>query len=176
MAWRPPPFWAWSGAHDVHGRAPGDCRAADNWRLLHLRHVPRVPGCAHRSARDDRNADHGSFRRPGAHNEILAEPQEDSEAHERTIWLPSTATSISRRELRLRAGKPVLHGISFSRTGNGDGAGWLVGLGQVDDHRADLRLMCRYEGQVLVDGVDLSTARLNSIAAAWGGAAGDISI
>ena len=48
--------------------------------------------------------------------------------------------------------KPVLHGISFvAQAGHGDGAGGIVGFGQVDDHQPAVRVPHAIEGRVLVD-------------------------
>ena len=96
--------------------------------------------------------------------EILGEQQEDDEPG-RVMDLPPIdgRSALRRRPFRLRAGQAgAARHLVPCRAGDGDGAGGIVGLGEVDDHRPDLRLPCAGSGTMLVDGVDLSTVRLDT--------------
>ncbi len=74
--------------------------------------------------------------------EVLDETPENEDP-ERTVTLgaDSRRSGISGRDLRLRAAEDGAARHLVPRlAGNGDGAGRLVGLGQVDHHRADRRI------------------------------------
>jgi len=60
--------------------------------------------------------------------------------------------------------KEVLHDVSFrSEPGNGHGTRWSFGSRKIHDYRADRGVFtCLRAGVFLVDGVDLSTVKLNS--------------
>ncbi|WP_373695303.1 ABC transporter ATP-binding protein [Edaphobacter paludis] len=97
-------------------------------------------------------------------NEILAERQEDSEAA-RTHSLSVIRGDIAFRDVKFayEEGKPVLHGISFeSKPGTVTALVGSSGSGK----STIISLICGFHtassGQILVDGVDLSTIRLSS--------------
>jgi ABC-type multidrug transport system fused ATPase/permease subunit len=97
-------------------------------------------------------------------NEILGESQEDSEPV-RTHSLPTITGDIAFRDVTFayEAGKPVLHGISFeSKPGTVTALVGSSGSGK----STIISLICGFHnastGQILVDGIDLSTIRLSS--------------
>jgi len=97
-------------------------------------------------------------------NEILAEPQEDSEAA-RSHKLGTIQGDIAFRDVTFayEAGKPVLHGISFeSKPGTVTALVGSSGSGK----STIISLVCGFHtattGQILVDGIDLATIRLSS--------------
>jgi subfamily B ATP-binding cassette protein MsbA len=97
-------------------------------------------------------------------NEILAEPQEDSEAA-RSHKLGTIQGDITFRDVTFayEAGKPVLHGISFeSKPGTVTALVGSSGSGK----STIISLVCGFHtattGQILVDGIDLATIRLSS--------------
>ncbi len=97
-------------------------------------------------------------------NEILAEPQEDSEAA-RAHNLATIHGDIAFRDVTFayEPGKPVLHGISFeSKPGTVTALVGSSGSGK----STIISLVCGFHtattGQILVDGIDLATIRLSS--------------
>ncbi|MBN9617397.1 MAG: ABC transporter permease [Acidobacteriales bacterium 59-55] len=97
-------------------------------------------------------------------NEILAEPQEDSEAA-RAHNLGIIHGDIAFRDVTFayEPGKPVLHGISFeSKPGTVTALVGSSGSGK----STIISLICGFHnattGQILVDGIDLSSVRLSS--------------
>ena len=97
-------------------------------------------------------------------NEILGESQEDSEPS-RTHSLPVINGDIAFRNVTFayEEGKPVLHGISFeSKPGTVTALVGSSGSGK----STIISLICGFHtattGQILVDGIDLSTIRLSS--------------
>jgi subfamily B ATP-binding cassette protein MsbA len=97
-------------------------------------------------------------------NEILAEPQEDSEPTRRHN-LATINGDVAFRDVTFayEAGKPVLHGISFdSKPGTVTALVGSSGSGK----STIISLICAFHnattGQILVDGIDLATIRLSS--------------
>ncbi len=97
-------------------------------------------------------------------SEILSEQEEDEEKR-RTIALPVLRGDVTfdRVTFEYEAGKPVLHGISFtSRPGTSTALVGSSGSGK----STIISLLCAFhtatEGRVLVDGVDLATVQLSS--------------
>ena len=97
-------------------------------------------------------------------NEILAEPQEDSEAA-RAHNLGIIRGDIAFRDVTFayEPGKPVLHGINFeSKPGTVTALVGSSGSGK----STIISLICGFHnattGQILVDGIDLSSVRLSS--------------
>lgn len=97
-------------------------------------------------------------------NEILAEPQEDSEAaRARNLGIIHGDIAFRDVTFAYEPGKPVLHGISFeSKPGTVTALVGSSGSGK----STIISLVCGFHnattGQILVDGVDLSTVRLSS--------------
>jgi len=97
-------------------------------------------------------------------NEIMNEREEDSEP-QRAIELGTLHGDVEFKnvEFEYEEGKPVLHGISFeSRPGTVTALVGSSGSGK----STIISLVCAFHtathGQILVDGVDLSTVRLSS--------------
>jgi ABC-type multidrug transport system fused ATPase/permease subunit len=97
-------------------------------------------------------------------HEILAENQEDSEP-ERTHQLGVISGNVTFQDVTFayEAGKPVLHGINFeSKPGTVTALVGSSGSGK----STIISLICGFHdattGQILIDGVDLSTIRLSS--------------
>jgi ABC-type multidrug transport system fused ATPase/permease subunit len=97
-------------------------------------------------------------------HEIMSESQEDSEPT-RTHTLPLIAGDIAFRNVIFAydPGKPVLHGVSFeSKPGTVTALVGSSGSGK----STIISLICGFHnattGEILVDGVDLSTVRLSS--------------
>jgi ABC-type multidrug transport system fused ATPase/permease subunit len=97
-------------------------------------------------------------------NEILSEKEEDSEP-ERVVVLPSIRGDVAFEDVvfAYEPGKNVLHGISFdSKPGTVTALVGSSGSGK----STMISLICGFHnattGRILVDGVDLSTIRLNS--------------
>ena len=97
--------------------------------------------------------------------EIMRERPEDQDP-KRSVRLRDIVGThrVRRCEFQLRrSSRSAARHFLPRRAGNGDGAGRFVGLGKVDDHRPDLRFLCAHaKARILVDGMDLSTVRLDS--------------
>ena len=75
-------------------------------------------------------------------NEIMSE-LEENKSPERTVKMPPIQGRVRFEDVEFayEADKPVLHGISFlAAAGNGDRAGGIVGIGQVNHHQPAVRL------------------------------------
>jgi subfamily B ATP-binding cassette protein MsbA len=97
-------------------------------------------------------------------HEILGESKEDSEPS-RAHTLPTITGDVAFRDVTFayERGKPVLHGISFdSKPGTVTALVGSSGSGK----STIISLICAFHnatsGQVLIDGIDLSTVRLSS--------------
>jgi subfamily B ATP-binding cassette protein MsbA len=97
-------------------------------------------------------------------NEILSEKEEDSEP-QRAVVLPTIRGDVSFENVTFayEPGKDVLHGISFdSKPGTVTALVGSSGSGK----STIISLICGFHnattGKILVDGIDLSTIRLNS--------------
>ncbi len=102
--------------------------------------------------------------------EILAESREDADPH-RTVALESIAGDLAFEDVRFAydEGKEVLHGISFrAAPGTVTALVGPSGSGKSHDHRPRRRVPRPDGRRVLVDGVDLSTVRLDSYRTALG--------
>jgi ABC-type multidrug transport system fused ATPase/permease subunit len=96
--------------------------------------------------------------------EVLSENREDEDPR-RTVALPPLEGNVEFEDVKFayEAGKPVLHGISFEAPPGtvtalvgSSGSGKSTTIGLITAFHAP------GEGRVLIDGVDLSTARLSS--------------
>ena len=97
-------------------------------------------------------------------SEIMSE-LEENQIPGRTVKMPPIQGTVRFEDVEF-AYEPGKAGAArhqlCGRAGNGDGAGGVFGIGQVDHHQPDLRLPHAVKGAVLVDDIDLASVNLNT--------------